>query len=219
MSVHRNSAAVRAAALRAEARGGMLRRLLALFGVRTAGARRAESVAARWEHGARGEETTAGLLAALEARGWGIRHDRQVPGRRFNLDHVLVSPCGTAVVVLDTKTWHRGRTTTVVGGRVHCGTQDRHGQVEAVARYAQVVSRALRMPGVVVWPLLVVHGSPVAGGQLEVQAPGWNGVVHVLGPDLLLPVLAAAPRAVNRARAAALARRVDTVLVPYIAPG
>jgi hypothetical protein len=176
-------------------------------------------VAARWEHGARGEETTANLVAALEARGWGIRHDRQVPGRRFNLDHVLVSPCGTAVVVLDTKTWHRGRTTAAVGGRVYCGTQDRHGQVEAVARYAQDVARALRMPGVTVWPLLVVHGSPVAGGRLEVRAPGWDGVVHVLGPDLLLPVLAAAPKGTDRARSAAVLARVDTVLVPYVESG
>lgn len=109
----------------------------------------------------------------VRAMGWGwhVRNDLQLQGRRFNLDHVLVSPCGTAVVVGDTKRWHRGRTTMLVGGRVHCG-DDRHGQVEAVAQYAHAVQAALGMPGVLVVPLPIVHGSPIAGGQLEAPVPG-----------------------------------------------
>lgn len=212
----RNSAAAQAAAVRARARRGVWQYLLAALGVRTGRVRRADAVAARWEHGAAGEEATARLVAALGSQGWGIRHDLRMPGSRANLDHLLISPCGTAVVVLDSKNWHRRRATSVVGGRVYCGTEDRHGQVEAVASYARRVSLALNLPGVVVWPLLVVHGSLIAGGRLEARAPDWHGVVHVLGPDRLVPTLAAAPKVHDPARAAAVAARVDRVLLPYV---
>ncbi|ACX71183.1 hypothetical protein pZL12.106c [Streptomyces phage ZL12] len=193
----------------------MWQRLLAALGVRTGRVRRADDVAARWEHGAAGEAATARLVAPLVSQGWGIRHDLRMPGSRANLDHLLVSPCGTAVVVVDSKHWHRGRTTLLDRGRVHCGADDRQDQVDAVARYAARVSRALNLPGVAVWPLLVIHGSPIAGGRLEAQAPDWGGVVHVLGPARLVPTLAAAPKAHDQARAAAVAARVDRVLTPY----
>ncbi|MFE3381346.1 nuclease-related domain-containing protein [Streptomyces anulatus] len=214
----RNSAAAQAAAMRARARRGVWQRLLAVLGVRTGRVRRADAVAARWEHGAAGEAATARLVAALGSQGWVMRHDLRMPGSRANLDHLLVSPCGTAVVVLDSKNWRRGCTTMLVGGRVYCGADDRQDQVDAVARYAARVARTLNLPGVVVWPLLVVHGSPIAGGRLEARAPGWDGVVHVLGPARLVPTLAAAPKAHNPVRAAAVAARVDRVLLPYV-PG
>ncbi|MFF7631414.1 nuclease-related domain-containing protein [Streptomyces cyaneofuscatus] len=211
----RNSAAAQAATMRANARRGVWQRLLAALGVRTGRVRRADAVAARWEHGAAGEAATARLVAALGSQGWVIRHDLRMPGSRANLDHLLVSPCGTAVVVLDSKHWHRGRTTLLRNGRVFCGIEDRQWQVDAVARYARRVSRALDVPGVVVWPLLVIHGSPIAGGRLEASAPDWGGVVHVLGPARLVPTLAAAPKAHDPARAAVVAARVDRVLHPY----
>jgi hypothetical protein len=172
-------------------------------------------VAARWDIGAAAEAQTAAMLRQLEARGWRIMHDRQLPGSRANLDHVLVSPCATAVVVLDTKRWHAQRPTTLVGGRVHCGDQDRHGQIAAVASYAQRAARALGMPAEAVWPLLVIHGSRIQGGRLEARAPGWGGIVHVLGPEFLVPTLAGAPQGRDQRRAAAVASRVDQVLRPY----
>jgi len=155
------------------------------------------------------------MLEALEARGWAIRHDVRLRGRRFNLDHVAVPPCGTAVVIVETKNWHRGRTTDLVNGRVHCGTEDRHTQVQRVAEYALLVDQALGLPDVAVWPLLVVHGSQVAGGQLEARVNGWDGPVYVLGPELLLPRLAGAPKGWDPRRAQVVADRVDSVLLPY----
>ncbi|MGS2592064.1 nuclease-related domain-containing protein [Streptomyces hebeiensis] len=214
-----DSAVARAAAIRARARRGLWRRVLAWLGLRGHAVRRADTEAARWVHGAAGETATARMLRQLEAQGWTVRHDLRLQGRRFNIDHALASPCGTAVVVLDTKAWHRGRPTTLVRGRVHCGLEDRHDQVEKVAGYAQAVQAALGMPGVTVWPLLVVHGSTVAGGRLEARMPGWPGPVHVLGTGWLLPVLEAAPRTRDARRAAALARRVDAVLRPYAEAG
>lgn len=216
MSVHGNSAAREAARIRARARRGLWRRLTAAVGLNPA-ATRADAQAALWDRGAAGEQATAALLAQLLALGWTIRHDVRLPGRRFNLDHVLISPCGTAIVVLDTKVWHRGRLTVLVRGRVHCGAEDRHAQVEKVAGYAAVVRDALGLPGVAVWPLLVVHGSPVAGGRLEARAKGWGGPVWVLSPPFLVPTLLSAPDLdrLSPRRAAAVAARVDAVLRPY----
>jgi hypothetical protein len=156
------------------------------------------------------------MLGALEVQGWRVFHDRALPGSRANLDHVLVSPCGTAVVVLDTKRWHAQRQTVLLRGRVHCGAEDRHGQIEAVARYASRVAQAVGVPAGSVWPLLVVHGSPIPGGRLEARADAWSGPVWVLGPDWLVPTLAAAPDGRDPARAAALAARVAGVLPPYV---
>jgi hypothetical protein len=177
--------------------------------------RRADAQAFLWAHGAQGEAVTARMLGALESRGWAIRHDVRLRGRRFNVDHVLVPPCGTAVVVLDTKAWDRRRPTALVNGRVHCGAEDRHTKVQKVAEYALLVDQALNLPGVSVWPLLVVHGSPVAGGQLEARVLGWDGPVYVLSPELLLPRLAGAPKGWDPKRAQEVAARVDSVLLPY----
>jgi hypothetical protein len=190
------------------------RRLLAVFGFRVPGGSN-EAVAARWDLGAAAEQQTARMLHALHARGWHILNDRALPGSRANLDHVLVSPCGTAVVVLDTKRWHAQRPTWLVRGRVYCGTEDRHRQVEAVASYAARVARVLDMPVGSVWPLLVVHGSRIADGRLQARAEAWPGPVWVLGPEWLVPTLAAAPAGRDPRRAGELHARVARVLPVY----
>ena len=207
------SAAAQAAALRAGARRGLWRRICAWIGLGTA-VRRADAQAARWAHGAAGEATTGLLLVQLEAHGWHVRHDLALPRSRANLDHVLISPCGTTVVVLDTKAWRRSWPTHLVHGRVHCGDQDRHEQVEKVAAYARKVAAAVNIPAPAVRPLLVVHGSPVTGGYLEASTP--DGPVLVLSPAYLVPTLAGAPAACDPWRAGGLADRVDAVLRPYM---
>ncbi|WP_261994174.1 nuclease-related domain-containing protein [Streptomyces sp. t39] len=176
---------------------------------------RADQHAARLAHGALGEQATARILDQLEAEGWWVRHDLRLRGRRFNLDHVLVSPCGTGLVVVDSKHWRRGpgHETALVQGRVHCGRDDRHAQVQALAGYANLVAQAVGLPAAAVRPLLVVHGSPVAGGWFETAVR--NERVLVLGPDRLLTTLRSAPAGRDARAAAALAVRVDRVLVPY----
>lgn len=202
-----------AARERAKARKGVRRRVLAWMGLNPA-AVRADALAVRAAHGAVAEQWTADLLTRLPD-GWKVQHGRRLPGFANDYDHVLISPCGTAVVVVDTKRWHAKRPTSLKGGRVHCGEEDRHGQIEDVARYAGRLHKALGMPGVVVWPLLVVHGSPVADGVLTARASGWPGPVYVLSPPYLVPTLANGPKGRDRRAAAALAARVDSVFRPY----
>jgi len=209
------SAAREAAAIRARARRGPWRRVSAWVGMNPE-AVRADAVAARWERGAAAERDTARLLRWLRWRGWRVLHDRGLPGHgRANLDHVAVSPDGENVVVFDTKGWRRSWPTRVVAGRLHCGGEDRHGEAEKVARYAGTVARLLGVPEGAVWPVLVIHGSPVAGGRVQVGVAGRSGPVHILAAEELVPVLKAAPAGRNRAAKKALAARVDQVLRPY----
>ncbi|RIH58454.1 NERD domain-containing protein [Streptomyces sp. SHP22-7] len=81
-----------AARLHAAARRGWWRRILRWIGINTTN-RRLEAAAVRQEQGSLGEQQTAILLSRLPA-GWTVLHDLAVPGRRFNLDHVLIPPSG-----------------------------------------------------------------------------------------------------------------------------
>ncbi|WP_329376142.1 NERD domain-containing protein [Streptomyces sp. NBC_01483] len=202
-----------AARERRKARKGVRRRVTAWVGLNPA-AKRADALTVRAAHGAAAEKATGAQLRVLESRGWFVLHGRQVPGFRADLDHVLVPPTGTAVVVLDTKGWHAGWETTLRGGRVHCDLEDRHEQIEAVARYAARVDRVLGMPGVAVWPLLVVHGSRIRGGHLAAPVAS-GGVVHVLSVERLVPELVKAARGMDPVAAGVLARRVTAVLPPH----
>lgn len=211
MSVPGRSPVEWAAREQRKARKGVRRRVTAWMGVNTA-AKQADQLARRAAYGAVGEQKTAHLLAQLPD-GWKVLHGRQLPGFNADYDHVLISPCGTAVVALDSKRWHAKRETVLVKGRVCCGREDRHKQITAVARYASRLERALNVPGVRVLPLLVVHGSRVRGGFLTARVEGQE--VHVLGPEFLVPTLKKAPEEVNLARAWALAAHVERVLPPY----
>lgn len=196
---------------RAHARRGVWRPLLSRMGV-TVHTRAADAVASRRDRGGEGEAYTALLLAPLEGLGWRIRHDLWPPWRGGNYDHVLVSPDGSTVLVLDTKQWRRNWTTALRGGRVYCEEEDRHGEVDKAVKHARQVSDLLAMPAVEVLPLLVVHGSPVDGGHLDVPAPGLRAPVYVLASDWLVPTLTAVSHGADPRRAGQVAARVDQVL-------
>ncbi|MGW7630497.1 nuclease-related domain-containing protein [Streptomyces griseoincarnatus] len=210
---YRNSAGREAARIRRAARRGVWGHVTAWAGLNPEAAR-ADAVAARWELGAEAERETARRLRVLRLYGWRIRHDLRLAGRRFNLDHVLVSPCGTAVVVADTKRWPVGRTVTVDGGRLWLigkgVAEDRTTEAEKAARYACLVAAAV---GVQVWPLLIVHGSDVHGEHLEVDTV--SGRVQVVAVHQAVRVLRAAPAGWSWSRARQTAGRVDEVLRPY----
>ena len=206
---YRNSAGREATRIRRAARRGVWGHVTAWAGLNPEAAA-ADAVAARWRLGAEAERETARRLRVLRLYGWRIRHDLRLAGRRFNLDHVLVSPCGTAVVVADTKRWPVGRTVTAGPGRLWCGGEDRTGEAEKAARYAHLIEAAV---GVQVWPLLIVHGSDVRDGHLEVVTG--SGRVQVVGVEQAVPVLRRAPAGWSWSRARRVGARVDEVLRPY----
>jgi len=133
----------------------------------TAHTRRADAQAAKWAAGAKGEQMTAHLLAPLQAAGWWVLHDRQIPGcDRANADHVLVSPGGRLYVV-DSKLWSKDTGSVHPrAGRLWHGEVDRDRAVESLVFEAMMVERVLRTS---VTALMAVHSAPVWGDGFSVR--------------------------------------------------
>jgi hypothetical protein len=51
-----------------------------------------------WARGAEGEEAVAALLASAASRGVLALHDRRLPGKRSNIDHIAIGPAGAYVI-------------------------------------------------------------------------------------------------------------------------
>jgi hypothetical protein len=75
---------------------------------------------AAWRTGAVGEQQVGRMLDGLRGEGIYSVHDRRVPGRRTNIDHIAVCPAG--VFVIDTK----NVAGTVVAGRTRLKVAGRH---------------------------------------------------------------------------------------------
>ncbi|WP_441247385.1 nuclease-related domain-containing protein [Kitasatospora sp. McL0602] len=135
--------------------------------------------AERLELGAAGEKTTAELLAPLEAEGWRILHDRGIPGKTANLDHIAIGP-RNQLVVIDSKNW-----TPVPGaevrllndGRLMYGRHDRTEQVDTFLWELKFVREDLP---VTPKAIMVIHGPPVHRGRLPLPN------LHIVGADDLL---------------------------------
>jgi hypothetical protein len=102
-----------------------------------------------WEVGALGEERVGAVLEGASARGVLALHDRRIPGRRSNIDHIAIGPAG--VFVIDTKRYENAeirvrrvgglftprRDELLVRGRVKTNL------VEGLRRQVEVVERVL----------------------------------------------------------------------------
>ncbi|HEV8462517.1 MAG TPA: nuclease-related domain-containing protein [Gaiellaceae bacterium] len=65
-----------------------------------------------WGKGSAGERALGAFLEPLRGRGFGVLHDRLIPGTKANIDHILVGPAG--VFVIDAKSY-KGRVEKVAG--------------------------------------------------------------------------------------------------------
>src|SRR5690606_26136221 len=144
-----------------------------------------------WRIGAEGEEVTAELLTPLRRQGWYWLHDRAVPTRRFNLDHLGVPPSGQELTVVETKKWPRTWQVSVDDrGRLVCGPTDRPGparlqekDVDALINETDAILPHTDLP---VTRFIAVHGARVAGGHLTLTRPS-----PVLGADVTITVVEA----------------------------
>ena len=114
--------------------------------------------AVAWGRGAAGERRTARLLAPLERHGWEALHDLAVPGSRANLDHLVIGPGG--VFVIDSKQY-RGRLQLDPSGRLWHGRYPLAPSLQAVSFEADQAAQVLPDPGVVVLPVVAVHGAQI----------------------------------------------------------
>jgi hypothetical protein len=163
--------------------------------------------ASAWRRGAAGERRTARLLGQLERYGWVVLHDLAVPGSRANLDHLVIGPGG--VFVIDSKQY-RGRLQLDPSGRLWHGRYPLAPTLRAVSWEADRAAQVLPDPGLVVVPIVAVHGARVPWGKVVVEgvpvvtarrlASMLRQLPAVLGPER---VAAVASQARIRFRAAA----------------
>jgi hypothetical protein len=176
-----------------------------MFG-RRSGAR--PSPAARaWRRGATGERRTARRLAGLERHGWAVLHDLAVPRSHANIDHLVIGHGG--VFVIDSKQY-RGRLQLDPSGRLWHGRYPLAPTLRAVSFEADQAAQFLLDPGLVLVPIVAVHGAKVPWGKVVgdgvpvVTARHLPGMLRqlpaVLGPER---VAAVADQARIRFRAAA----------------
>jgi hypothetical protein len=117
--------------------------------------------AVAWRRGAAGERRTARLLGQLERHGWAVLHDLALPRSRANLDHLVIGPGG--VFVIDSKQY-RGHLQLDQVGRLWHGRYPLARTVSAVSFEADQAAQVLPDPGVVVRPIVAVHGAQVPWG-------------------------------------------------------
>jgi hypothetical protein len=152
--------------------------------------------AVAWRRGAAGERRTARLLDPLARHGWVVLHDLAIPGSPANLDHLVIGPGG--VFVIDPKQY-RGRRQLDGSGRRW------HGRSPHARRCGQCRSRptgppgVLPDPGLVVVPIVAVHGARVPWGKVVV------GGVPVVAARRLLSMLRQLPAVLGPERVAAVA--------------
>jgi len=162
-----------------------------------------------WERGAEGEAIVGRMLDGVP----GVRtlHDRAMPGRSANIDHIAIAPSG--VYVVDAK-HYRGepRVDTLQGQgdsptrRLYVGHEDRTELVDSVRWQARVVEAILDDAAIPVHAVLCFVGA------------GWgitNGfLVHGVGvtsPDRLA-LLLASPGPVSAERIDAVHRHLGASL-------
>ncbi|MEA3077238.1 MAG: hypothetical protein QOF60_2146 [Actinomycetota bacterium] len=132
-----------------------------------------------------GEEWTADVLESL-GRGFSVLHDLVPPGRRWNIDHVVVGRCG--VVVVETKRW---RGSVRVGRRgIWLDGRRRDDVGSQVAMQVDVVSRAVGA-SVPVRSFVCIHGA-------SVRRRWWARRRPVGGPEELVRWLRRLPAVLGR---------------------
>jgi hypothetical protein len=148
-----------------------------------------------WRRGAAGERRTARLLDPLEQLGWVVLHDLAVPGSRANIDHLAIGPGG--IFVIDSKQY-RGRLQLDPSGRLWHGRYPLAPSLRTVSFEADQAAQVLVDPGVVVLPVVAVHGAQVPWGKVVVDG------VPVVSAQRLPSLLRALPAVVGPEQVASL---------------
>ncbi|HEU6439471.1 MAG TPA: nuclease-related domain-containing protein [Terriglobales bacterium] len=166
-----------------------------------------------WQTGAQGELRTARLLEPLEGEGFRILHDRQIPGSRANIDHIVIGPPG--IYVVETKSL--GGSLQIRDNDVFVAGRRRTKMIDEVKREALAVQIALAKEiaarGWMVTPVICVHRADLPWLRSEVA-----GVRIVSGKDLVKRLREAdhllAPADVERLAALAAARLRPAFVAP-----
>jgi hypothetical protein len=110
-----------------------------------------------WAKGADGEQRVGASLETLTAGGAPVLHDRQIPGSRANIDHLVVAPSG--VWVVDAKRYTGRVERRDRGRRLFVNGCDRSKLVTAMSKQVEAVERALAGQAIPIHPVLCFTGS------------------------------------------------------------
>jgi hypothetical protein len=152
--------------------------------------------AVAWRRGATGERRTARLLSQLERHGWAILHDLAVPHSQANIDHLAIGPGG--VFVIDSKQY-RGRLQLDPTGRLWHGRYPLAPILRAVSFEADQAAQVLPDPGVVVRPIIAIHGAQVPWGKVLMDGIPVVPAKHLPNMLCALPMLLGPERVANLA--------------------
>ncbi len=142
------------------------------------------------------ERRTARFLVLLERYGWVVLHDLAIPGSRANIDHLLIGPGG--VFIIDSKQY-RGRLQLDPTGRLWHGRYPLGPALQAVSFEADHAAQVLPDPGVVVRPIMAIHGAQVPWGKVLMDG------IPVVPAKRLPSMLRALPTVLEPERVAELA--------------
>ena len=158
-----------------------------------------------WRTGADGEAAVAAVLDMLP--GWRALHDRRVPGKRSNIDHVAVGPSG--VWTVDAKRY-KGKLSVHRGGLVKVAGRDVTKLLDQARQQAAVAAIALAAGGPVttVEPVLCFVGTELPRRHTVV------GGVHLVTRKGLVRLLTRSPKVLTQDEVERTADLLDQALVP-----
>jgi hypothetical protein len=157
-----------------------------------------------WRIGATGEERVGELLAELESEGCRVLHDRLVPGRRENIDHLVIGPFG--VVVVESK--HYAGPVSVRGGELYLKGRRQDSMVAQIERQLASVRETLDTPD-------VTGIICVIGGEFPVLfAPRSVGGLLLTSDRRLLERIRGLPRVLDAADVEHVASQAERHFLP-----
>lgn len=163
-----------------------------------------------WERGAKGEAIVGRILDGVD--GIRVLHDRAMPGRSANIDHIVIAPSG--VYVIDAKHYTEHPRFEAPPGepdrrrRLWVGHEDRTALVDAARWQAAVISAILGEPGIPVRGVLCFVGADwTTGNGFVVDGVGVTS-------DSRIAALVGSPGPLDPASIARLHELLDASLSP-----
>ena len=160
-----------------------------------------------WRTGAGGEVSVGAVLDGLAKQGWRALHDRRVPGKRSNIDHVAVGPSG--VFTVDAKRY-KGKLTVHRGGVVKVAGRDVTKLLDQAHAQATVAAAALagHAAAATVQPVLCFVGTGLPRRHTVV------GGVHLVTHKGLVRLLTRSPVVCGADEVERAVDVLDRALVP-----
>lgn len=164
-----------------------------------------------WDTGAIGEERLGTALNELSSNTIRVLHDRRIPGKRTNIDHLAITPTG--VYVIDAKRYRGKRPTLKIEGgilrprveKLMVGSRDQTKLVDGVLRQVEAVRTVIDDEVPVTGVLCFIEADwPLIGGSFATRG------VDVLWPKRLRGKLSAVGAFQNQV--AELGQRLATAL-------